>query len=987
MSRQSASTTWNAVPGRPSLRDAAPFVAVAVLGLGSVLLPPYNRNGGEPLLVVALFVVALGFVWVSTHRDHRSWVDPAGPLVFLVVLALARDISGGTTSGLAPLTALPIMWVAITGTRRDLAAVGALTATIFLLPILLVGAPDYPVSDWRRALLWTAFAAFVAPVVQRMVRQLAAETMKEKAASAELEGIMRGARLSSMISTDAAGIIRSFSSGAEALLGYGADDLVGVETPQVFHDAAEIVTVADELGVEPGFSVFSELARRHAPSRIWTYVRGDGRRIFVRLVVTELLTADGLVTGYLGVAIDATENVESQRALALAEARWRVLMDHLPELTVVMLDEDLTISVVAGAGAMRQGLEGAVGKHLSAVSNPHNFEILSGLVLDAIDGKDGVAELPSSRTGDEHEVFVTPLPSEGGRGRALILARDVSRDRERERVIVEAKERAERLFTDAPHGIAVLAPSGTFLQANAALLAMTGHDETRLLGSNVLDLAVPVDDRLQRHLSDARSRPGQRVESECEIHGPHGSLLHVSVSSRVLTTGGEDIVITNVVDISERYRYERRLAHLADHDALTGLVNRRRFGDELQRHLDHCSRYGAEGAVLLLDLDHFKEVNDTLGHNAGDELIVSTAALLLSGVRGSDVVARLGGDEFAILLTKSNQADASAVARSIVKRVREHTRTLDGTRRRVTASVGVATVLAARDHGGDILALADLMMYDAKDAGRDGFAVLEESGGRKPRTGARLEWKGRIERALENDDLTLHLQPIMDLQTDTVRTAEVLLRLADSEELVMPSRFLYVAERTGLMPQLDALVVRRSVELLSRLQERSPGFSLEVNLSGHSIGDTLIEHAITTALHDHAVDPQTLILEITETAAVADIEAARAFAERMTELGCKFALDDFGAGFGSFFYLKHLLFDYVKIDGEFITSCHRSDVDRSILRSVVGIAHDLGKKTDAEFVSEPAVLDVIRAEGVDLAQGYLVGEPMPFDNFVERFLR
>lgn len=975
-------------PRRPTPRDAAPFVAVAVLGLASALLPPYDRGGAEPLVVLALFVATLGCAWASTHRDRRTWVDPAGPLLFLVVLALARDMSGGTTSGLAPLAALPIMWVAITGTRRDLTAVGALTAAVFLLPIV-VGAPDYPVSDWRRALLWTAFAALVAPVVQRIVRQLAAETTKERKVSAELDGIMRGARLSSMISTDVTGTIQSFSSGAELLLGYRAEQVVGVETPAVFHDQAEIAAVADEIGVEAGFAVFAELARLNAPSRVWTYVCADGQHIYVRLVVTELRTTGGAVTGYLGVAIDVTENVEFQQAVELAEARWRVLLEHLPDMTVLMVDDTLTVNVVAGAGAMRQGLEGSVGRHLSTLSNASNYAVLSDLVRAAMAGREGAAELSSSRTGDEHEVVVTPLPTDGDHARALILARDVSAERERERIVVEAKERAERLFTDAPHGIAVLSTSGTLLQANAALRLLVGDAGDDLLGTDITAWGSPDDDRMVKHLRNALAHRGQRAEVEWEIRGRHGDDIHVTVSSRVLPSenDGEDVIICNVVDISERYRYERRLAYLADHDALTGLVNRRRFADELQRHLDHCERYGAEGAILVLDLDHFKEVNDTLGHNAGDELIVSTATLLLSGVRGSDVVGRLGGDEFAILLTRADQNAAATVAETIVARVREHTRTLDGTRRRVTASVGVATVQAAREHGGDIMALADLTMYDAKDAGRNGYSVLEESGGRMPRTGARLEWKDRIERALENDDFVLHLQPIMDLQTDTVRSAEVLLRLADADEPVMPSRFLYIAERTGLMPRLDAMVVERSVEILSRLQELSPTFCLEVNLSGHSIGSPAIEHTITEALHRHEVDPATLILEITETAAVADIEAARAFAERMTELGCKFALDDFGAGFGSFYYLKHLLFDYVKIDGEFITSCHRSDVDRSILRSVVGIAHDLGKKTVAEFVTEPAVLDVIRAEGVDLAQGYLVGEPMPFDNFVERFLR
>jgi EAL domain-containing protein (putative c-di-GMP-specific phosphodiesterase class I) len=182
-------------------------------------------------------------------------------------------------------------------------------------------------------------------------------------------------------------------------------------------------------------------------------------------------------------------------------------------------------------------------------------------------------------------------------------------------------------------------------------------------------------------------------------------------------------------------------------------------------------------------------------------------------------------------------------------------------------------------------------------------------------------------------------------------------------------------------------VVDKSLELLARLRrEHDPEFEFEVNLSGHSIGNPEIEAAVVASLARHEVDPSALILEITETAAVADVALARDFAERMTELGCAFALDDFGAGFGSFYYLKHLLFDYVKIDGEFVAHVPDSPVDRTIMRSIVGIAHDLGKRTVAEFVAEPAILDVCREEGVDFAQGYLIGRPMPYDEFVERFL-
>ena len=976
--------------GRPTPRSVVPFAVVALIGMGTTLLPPYERDGNvEPALVIGLLALSAGLLWVSTHRDHRSWVDPAGPLLFFVVIALGRDLSGAQTSGLAPLAALPVVWVALNGTRIDLVATVAMMAATFLTPIVLIGGTEYPADDWRRVVLATAFVAFVAPVIQRVVQQLATESAQVREASAELNGIMRGAHLSSIISTDVDGRIRSFSSGAETLLGYSAADLVGVHGPDLFHDPDEVAGVARELGVEPGFGVFIALAHRRQPSRVWTYIRQDGERLFVRLVVTELVDSDDTVTGYLGVAIDATASVEAERALAASEARWRVLLDHLPDLTVLMVDEELTIRAVSGAGAMRQGFRGTEGRRLSAVSNSTNLEILSGLVDQAMAGEEVSAEISSSRRGDEHEVVVTSLPNDAGRRRALIVARNISQERSRERAILRARDRAERLFTDAPHGVAVLSADGELLQVNAALTAITGRPADALVGTRLGELSFPGDHQIPAHLVDAFEHRGERVEVEWTMVNADGDAVHVVVSSRVLDglDDSTDVVLATVVDVSERRRFERRLAHLADHDALTGLVNRRRFNDELQRHLERCERYGHVGAVLLLDLDHFKEVNDTLGHSAGDELIVSAATLLRSGVRATDVVARLGGDEFAILLTEGDLSTASRVAASIVERIDTYTRTLDRTRRRVTASIGVVTMKAAREHGEDVLALADMTMYDAKDAGRNRFAVLDETTGRQPRTGARLQWRTRIERALENDSFALHLQPIVDLTTNVIGSAEVLIRLADTDELILPSRFLHIAERSGLARHIDAWVVEHSIAMLAQIQLIKPDFTLEVNLSGHSIGDPAIEHAIVDALAEHRVDPSTVILEITETAAVADVEMAHEFAERMTAMGCKFALDDFGAGFGSFYYLKHLLFDYVKIDGEFVSNCHRSEVDRSILRSVVGIAHDLGKKTIAEFVADTAVLDIVRDEGVDLAQGYLIGKPVPHEEFVARYVR
>jgi EAL domain-containing protein (putative c-di-GMP-specific phosphodiesterase class I) len=323
----------------------------------------------------------------------------------------------------------------------------------------------------------------------------------------------------------------------------------------------------------------------------------------------------------------------------------------------------------------------------------------------------------------------------------------------------------------------------------------------------------------------------------------------------------------------------------------------------------------------------------------------------------------------------------------VVTTIRNVVTTLDGAQRHVTASVGAVMVDQRAESPSQLLAVADMTMYDAKEAGRDQWRLFDSEVHDRPRTGTNIEWTSRITRALAQGEFVLHLQPIRDIHADRVTGAEVLLRMVDGDTLAYPDQFLHVAERSELVNRIDELVVLRSVALLADLQQQNRDFHLEVNLSGRSIGHPGMERILRSALDEHRVDPAGLVLEITETAAVADVQTARAFAERITALGCRFALDDFGAGFGSFYYLKHLLFDYVKIDGEFVAHCHASPTDRAIVNSIVGIAHGLGKKAIAEYVSEPAILDVVRAEGVDFAQGYHIGKPVPADQFGDQYLR
>jgi diguanylate cyclase (GGDEF)-like protein len=436
----------------------------------------------------------------------------------------------------------------------------------------------------------------------------------------------------------------------------------------------------------------------------------------------------------------------------------------------------------------------------------------------------------------------------------------------------------------------------------------------------------------------------------------------------------------------ERRRSEERLQHMADHDPLTGLLNRRRLEEELERHASQVRRYGPEGALLVLDIDHFKYVNDALGHRAGDELISSVATVLRERLRGSDILTRLGGDEFALLLPKAGAREAQKVADDLLTAVRGHSVLVgDGQRRRVTASVGIALF---EDEGGatgdDVLVRADLAMYDAKEAGRDGMAFASEgvtAGG--PRR--RLTWGKRIRSALTDDRFVLYAQPIMGVNNGETTRYELLLRLCDQpDEVVLPGQFLHIAERLDLIQEIDRWVVNQALLALAGQPLGEQPATLEVNLSGRSVGDPILLELIERGVEEHGVDPSRLVFEVTETAAVANFHRARRFATRLADLGCRFALDDFGAGFGSFYYLKHLPFDFLKIDGEFVRGCLESRTDQLVIEAVVGIARGLGKQTIAEFVEEPRTAAFLQRQGVDYLQGYWVGRPEPATEVLQR---
>jgi diguanylate cyclase (GGDEF)-like protein/PAS domain S-box-containing protein len=572
---------------------------------------------------------------------------------------------------------------------------------------------------------------------------------------------------------------------------------------------------------------------------------------------------------------------------------------------------------------------------------------------------------------------------------ASSISRDITERKQIEIALFEAEQRFRAAFEHAPIGVCLLSvdPSNPrrLVQVNPALAEILGRSVEELTGRPLSSWTHPEDYAgIDTRLSELTEGPSGHVEFETRFMHRNGHPVWVLISAALLTVsdGEPTLAVTHVIDISDRKRSEDQLQHLADHDALTGLFNRRRFTEELGQALQQAKRFGDEGAVLFLDLDGFKFVNDTLGHAAGDELIACVAGLLRRAVRETDTLARMGGDEFAILLARCDETAAVLVAEKLLALLRREN--LSGRKNRhafVSGSLGIAVFGADAEVTADELVVeADIAMYDAKAAGKDCYAVYDRREGRRDFMSIRESWNERLRTAIDNDSFVLHAQPIKPICANGTPGFELLLRLPDDHgDLIPPGTFLYNAERFGLIQQIDRWVLERAVRRLHDSHLAGSDLVLSVNVSGTTMGDPELGADVAKLLFTYPIPPDRLIIEITETAAIKNIESARSLAQQLRALGCKLALDDFGAGFASFYYLKHLDFDYLKIDGEFIRKLASTPTDQLVVQAIVTIAHGLGTKTIAEFVGDDATMNLLEGLGVDYGQGYHLGRPRPLE--------
>jgi diguanylate cyclase (GGDEF)-like protein/PAS domain S-box-containing protein len=527
-----------------------------------------------------------------------------------------------------------------------------------------------------------------------------------------------------------------------------------------------------------------------------------------------------------------------------------------------------------------------------------------------------------------------------------------------------------------------LDPEGKLRFLNRAWTRLTGYPIAESLG-RPLDSFLPAEDAGGgSYFQDwiHRLRGGKILEGQCELRliNNQGQFIWVGCKLDAIPSDSNGYAIFGCLDdISDRKVVQEQLEYLAVHDHLTGLFNRHYFDGTLRQLAASSARGKGDHALLYIDLDHFKVVNDTFGHHLGDAVLCEISELISSRIRKSDVVCRIGGDEFAVLVTNAEMTQAQLVAEQVCELVKAFQSKLCGQQISLSCSIGISPINCTAASPEDYLKQADMALYVAKRRGRNRIQIYDPEDKENDELRSSLDWVRRLRLAIDENRVLLHFQPVINIASGEIAFFEALVRLDIPERgIVMPGEFIPFLELAGEMPMLDHEVIRR---IIAHLKEY-PGLNrVAVNLSAQAFRDERLVPLVEEQLLTVGVDPGRIIFELTESASMSDVKATQRMIKRLNDLGCEFAVDDFGTGFSTFGFLKQFPADYVKIDGSFIAHLDKNPIDQVLVRSITEVARALGKKTVAEFIENEAVLNLVREIGIDFAQGYYIARPSPIE--------
>ncbi|HEX2832481.1 MAG TPA: EAL domain-containing protein [Thermoanaerobaculia bacterium] len=556
-----------------------------------------------------------------------------------------------------------------------------------------------------------------------------------------------------------------------------------------------------------------------------------------------------------------------------------------------------------------------------------------------------------------------------------------------DRELAQTQQRFRSLVENSSDGILLVNDRGVIEYASPSTVRLLGRPDSELVAAKLTSLLHPDDVvKVNRNHSQLLTAFATSVHDEIRVKHANGSFRYMeAVAQNLLNDTAVNAIVINYRDITERRQAEQQLEHLAYHDTLTDLPNRFLFGDRLRHAVDQARRRQRGLAVLYLDLDRFKLVNDTLGHATGDHLLQAVARRLCDVVRTDDTVARLGGDEFALLLVDIEQPeDAGRVGTKLLESLRaplavgEH-------QLYATGSVGISIFPTDAEDAAGLLRNADAALYRAKELGRNNVQLFATSMNERYRK--RLDIEQRLRRAIECDEFVLHYQPIVDSSSETIRTVEALVRwrLPDGR-IAPPGEFISVAEETGLiLPIGEWVLARACADLAEWRRSGMPELRVAVNLSAHQIQQRQFVSFVADTITHAGLPPQAIELEVTESTAMQNLQWSLSVLDQLHSFGVRIAVDDFGTGQSSLAYLKRFPLHTLKIDREFLHDM-RGPSDAAILGSIIALGRSLGLYVVAEGIETAEELELLRHDSCDGLQGYLLGVPMPATE-VPAFLR
>ncbi len=660
-------------------------------------------------------------------------------------------------------------------------------------------------------------------------------------------------------------------------------------------------------------------------------------------------------------------------ALVLDSVRERFSPSQLPIIMLTSSDDNDTIVKALERGAN------------DYVIKPTDFPVLRARINTHLSLKTAIGELTQARR--NLELRVRERTAELNSSNAQLRS-EIDQRLETELRLRASEQRFKALYEKNPAMLFTIDDEGMILSANTFGAHQLGYEPEELTGRSILDLChrddrVAVMRQLQSIISTADE--DQVYRWEIRLLGRDDKPIWVRSTARLSgSLGTISSILLVCEDISETYQLSRKLSYQASHDRLTGLYNRHEFELRLQQLLNRGNEDSVGHALFYLDLDQFKIINDTCGHGAGDELLRQVGHRLKQAIRQHDCLARLGGDEFGILMEDCPPDQAREAGETLTRSLQDFVFNWSGKQFSTSASIGMVLVDQGDHSVPDLLRKADSACYMAKDSGRNRVHLYHDDDKALADLSGQMQWVPRIEQALSESRLQLNMQPIVALHQDQAQGlhCEILLRmLGDDGKTISPGEFLPAAERYNLIHRLDRWVLSQTMEWLSSSAEILANVAIVgINLSGQSVGDERLLNYILQHIDRYAIPPGKLCFEVTETAAIANLENATHFIGVLRDKGCRFALDDFGSGLSSFSYLKNLPVDFLKIDGVFIKDMVRNSIDCAMVKSINEIAHIMGKQTIAEFVEDEATYVTLKKMGIDYAQGYGIGIPRPLDS-------